>query len=210
MKLVKIRRALEFSHSKWLKGYIQFNTDMRTVAKNDFEKNFFKLMNNSVFGKTMENLRKRVDVKLMVDGDKLKKMVASPSFVRAKVFSGGLVAVKKVKEVLLLNKPAYVGMSILDISKTLMYDFHCNDIRKVYGDRAKLLFTDTDSLMYRLHTADAYEDALKFASKFDTSGYNENSPFYDKSNKKVIGKMKDEADGVPIREFIGLRSKIYS
>ena len=210
MKLGKIRRALEFSHSKWLKGYIQFNTDMRTVAKNDFEKNFFKLMNNSVFGKTMENLRKRVDVKLMVDGDKLKKMVASPSFVRAKVFSGGLVAVKKVKEVLLLNKPAYVGMSILDISKTLMYDFHYNHIRKVYGDRAKLLFTDTDSLMYRLHTADAYEDALKFASKFDTSGYNENSPFYDKSNKKVIGKMKDEADGVPIREFIGLRSKMYS
>jgi hypothetical protein len=149
MKLVKIRRALEFSHSKWLKEYIQFNTDMRTVAKNDFEKNFFKLMNNSVFGKTMENLRKRVDVKLMVDGDKLKKMVASPSFVRAKVLSGGLVAVKKVKEVLLLNKPAYIGMSILDISKTLMYDFHYNHIRKLYGNRAKLLFTDTDSLMYQ-------------------------------------------------------------
>ena len=205
MKLVKIRRALEFSHSKWrLKGYIQFNTDMRTVAKNDFEKNFFKLMNNS------ENLRKRVDVKLMVDGDKLKKMVASPSFVRAKVFSGGLVAVKKVKEVLLLNKPAYVGMSILDISKTLMYDFHYNHIRKVYGDRVKLLFTDTDSLMYRLHTTDAYEDALKFASKLDTSCYSKDSPFYDASNKKVIGKMKDEADGVPIREFIGLRSKMYS
>ena len=130
MKLVKISRALEFSHSKWPKEYIQFNTDMRTVAaKNDFEKNFFKLMNNSVFGKTMEKLRKRVDAKLMVDGDKLKKMVASPSFVRAKVLSGGLVAVKKVKEVLLLNKPAYIGMSILDISKTLMYDFHYNHTR---------------------------------------------------------------------------------
>ena len=210
MKLVKIRRALEFSHSKWLKEYIQFNTDMRTVAKNDFEKNFFKLMNNSVFGKTMENLRKRVYVKLMVDGDKLKKMVASPSFVRAKVLSGGLVAVKKVKEVLLLNKPAYIGMSILDISKTLMYDFHYNHIRKLYGNRAKLLFTDTDSLMYRLSTPDAYEDALKFVSKFDTSGYSIDSPFYDATNKKVIGKMKDEADGVPIREFIGLRSKMYS
>ena len=198
MELVKIRRALEFAHSKWLKGYIQFNTDMRTLAKNEFEKNLFKLMNNSVFGKTMENLRKRVDVKLMVGGDRLKKMVASPSFVRVKVLSGGLVAVKKAKEVLLLNKPAYVGMSILDLSKTLMYDFHYNHIRKVYGDSAKLLFTDTDSLMYRLHTTDAYEDALKFASKFDTSGYSKDSPFYDATNKKVIGKMKDEAGGVPI------------
>ncbi|CAB4011854.1 hypothetical protein AC249_AIPGENE9596, partial [Paramuricea clavata] len=210
MKLVKIRRAFEFAHSKWLKGYIQFNTDMRTVAKNDFEKNFFKLMNNSVFGKTMENLRKRVDVKLMVDGNKLKKAVASPCFVRAKVLSGGLVAVKKVKEVLLLNKPVYIGMSILDLSKTVMYDFHYNHIRKIYGSRAKLLFTDTDSLMYRLHTDDAYKDAANFSDKYDTSGYNKNSPFYDETNKKVIGKFKDEAGGIPIREFIGLRSKMYS
>ena len=183
---------------------------MRTVAKTDFEKDFFKLMNNSVFGKTMENLRKRVDVKLVTGGDDLKKMVASSTFVRAKVLSGGLVAVRKVKEVLLLNKPAYIGMSILDISKTLMYDFHYNHIRKHYGCKAKLLFTDTDSLMYRLHTPDAYKDAMKFASKFDTSGYSKDSPFYDATNKKVIGKMEDEADGVPIREFIGLRSKMYS
>jgi hypothetical protein len=79
MKLVKVRRALEFSHSKWLAGYIKFNTDMRTVAKNSFEKDFFKLMNNSVFGKTMENLRKRVDVKLVGDVGKLRKMVNSPT-----------------------------------------------------------------------------------------------------------------------------------
>ena len=101
-------------------------------------------------------------------------------------------------------------MSILDISKTLMYDFHYNHIRKLYGNRANLLFTDTVSLMYRLSTPDAYEDALKFASKFDTSGYSKDSPFYNATNKKVIGKMKDEVDGVPIREFIGLRSKMYS
>jgi hypothetical protein len=197
MKLVKIHRALEFSHSKWLKEYIQFNTNMRTVAKTDFEKDFFKLMDNSVFGKTIENLRKRVDVKLVTGGDDLKKMVASSTFVTAKVLSGGLVAARKVKEMLLLNKPAYIGMSILDISKTLMYDFHYNHIRKHYGCKAKLLFTDTDSLMYRLHTPDAYKDAMKFASKFDTSGYSKDSPFYDATNKKVIGKMKDKADGVP-------------
>jgi hypothetical protein len=210
MKLVKIRRVLEFSHSKWLKEYIQFNTDMRTVAKTDFEKDFFKLMNNSVFGKTMENLRKRVDVKLVSDSEKLKKMVPSSTFVRVNVLSGGLVAVREVKEMLLLNKPAYVGMSILDISKTLMYDFHYNHVKKFYGKRAKLLFTDTDSLMYRLTTNDAYEDAAKFVSKFDTSGYDKNSPFYDATNKKVIGKMKDEANGVPLTEFVGFRSKMYS
>jgi hypothetical protein len=117
---------------------------------------------------------------------------------------------KKVKEVLLLNKPAYVGMCILDISKTLMYDFHYNHIKKLYGTRSKLLFTDTDSLMYRLNTPDVYKDALKFADKFDNSDYDKNSPFYYADNKKVMGKMKDEAGGVPLTEFIGLRSKMYS
>jgi hypothetical protein len=167
-------------------------------------------MNNSVFGKTMENLRKRLDVKLVSDKKKLLKMTSSPTFARAKALSGGLVAVKKVKEVLLLNKPAYVGMCILDISKTLMYDFHYNHVKKIYGKRSKLLFTDTDSLMYKLTTPDAFEDALKFKEKFDNSDYDKSSPFYYADNKKVICKMKDDAGGVPLTEFIGLRSKMYS
>jgi hypothetical protein len=183
---------------------------MRTAAKNDFEKNFFKLMNNSVFGKTMENLRKRVDVRLVNKESALLKLSASPMFVSQKIFNENLVAVKKIKESLTLNKPAYVSMCILELSKTLMYDFHYNYIKKKYGDQARLLFTDTDSLMYEIKAEDVYEDFRADREMFDSSDYDKESKFYFPENKKVIGKMKDEAAGVPIVELVGLRSKMYS
>ena len=116
----------------------------------------------------------------------------------------------KIKETLTLNKPAYVGMCILDLSKTLMYDFHYNYIKNKYGDKAKLLFTDTDSLTYQIEAEDVYQDFWNDKDKFDNSDYPESSPYYYNANKKVIGKFKDEAAGMPIREFIGLRSKMYS
>ena len=120
------------------------------------------------------------------------------------------MAVHKIKEALTLNRPAYVGMCILDLSKTLMYDFHYNYIKKRYGDRAKLLFTDTDSLTYEIEAEDVYKDFWKDKDMFDNSDYPENSPYYCNANKKVIGKFKDEACGVLIVEFIGLKSKLYS
>ena len=211
LKVKKVHRALEFNQSPWLKQYIDFNTQKRTNAKNSFEKDFFKLMNNSVFGKTMENLRKRVDVRLITDENKLLKLSSKPTFVSSKIFNENLVAVHKIKETLILNRPAYVGMCILDLSKTLMYDFHYNYIQKKYGDKAKLLFTDTDSLTYEIEAEeDIYKDFWDDKEKFDNSDYPEDSPYYDKTNKKVIGKFKDEAGGVPIVEFVGLRSKMYS
>ena len=114
-----------------MKQYIDFNTQKRTNAKNSFEKDFFKLMNNSVFGKTMENIRKRVNVKLVTDKKKLLKWASKPTFVSCKIFNENLVAIHKIKEQIKLNKPAYVGMCILDISKTLMYDFHYNYIKQI-------------------------------------------------------------------------------
>ena len=123
-------------------------------AKNAFEKDFFKLLNNSVFGKTMENIRKRVDVRLVTDQKKLSKLASKPTFVNSKIFSEDLVAVHKIKETLTLDRPAYVGMCILDLSKTLMYDFHCNYVKSWYNNKAKLLFTDTDSLCYEIETKD--------------------------------------------------------
>ena len=210
MKLKKVHRVLEFDQSPWLKEYIDFNTSKRTIAKNSFEKDFFKLMNNSVFGKTMENLRKRVDVKLVTNEKKLLKWVSRPTYVSSKIFNEDLVAVHKIKETLTLNRPAYVGMCVLDLSKTLMYDFHYNYIKDKYGDKAKLLFTDTDSLMYEIQTDDVYKDLFSDKEKFDNSDYPEDSPFYFGDNKKVIGKFKDEAAGVPITEFVGLKSKMYS
>ena len=210
LKITKVHRVLEFNQSPWLKQYIDFNTKKRTDAKNAFEKDFFKLMNNSVFGKTMENIRKRVDVRLVTDEKKLLKMAAKPTYVSSKIFNENLVAVHKIKETLTLNRPAYVGMCILDLSKTLMYDFHYNYIKQKYDSKAKLLFTDTDSLTYEIETNDVYQDFWNNKDKFDNSDYPENSRFYDKSNKKVIGKFKDEAAGIPITEFVGLRSKMYS
>ena len=210
LKLKKVHRVLEFNQSAWLKQYIDFNTQKRSQAKNAFEKDFFKLMNNSVFGKTMENIRKRVDVRLVTDDKKLLKMASKPTFVCSKIFNENLVAVHKIKEVLTLNRPAYVGMCILDLSKTLMYDFHYNYIKEKYGDKAKLLFTDTDSLTYEIEAEDVYLDFWNNKDLFDNSDYPENSLYFDKTNKKVIGKFKDEAAGIPIIEFIGLRSKMYS
>ena len=180
------------------------------MLKNAFEKDFFKLMNNSVFGKTMENIRKRVDVRLVTDEKKLLKLTSKSTYVSSKIFNENLVAVHKIKETLTLNRPAYVGMCILDLSKTLMYDFHYNYIKEKYSDKAKLLFTDTDSLTYEIEAKDVYKDFWNDKNKFDNSDYPEDSPYYDKKSKKVIGKFKDEAAATPIREFVGSRSKMYS
>ena len=210
LNVTKVHRVLEFNQSPWLKQYIDFNTDKRNNANNAFEKDFFKLMNNSVFGKMMENIRKRVDVRLVTDENKLLKLASKPTYVSSKIFNENLVAVHKIKETLTLNRSAYVGMCILDLSKTLMYDFHYKYIKEKYGEKAKLLFTDTDSLTYEIEAMDVFKDFWKNKDKFDNSDYPESSPYFDKTNKKVIGKFKDESAGVPICEFVGLRSKMYS
>ena len=167
-------------------------------------------MNNSVFGKTMENIRKRVDVRLVTDKNILLKMTSKPTFKNQHIINENLAAVHKIKECLYLNRPSYVGMCILDLSKTLMYEFHYNYIKQKYNKKAKLLFTDTDSLTYEIETEDVYKDFFKDKDKFDNSEYSIKSPLFNKTNKKVIGKFKDEASGTPIIEFIGLRSKMYS
>ena len=130
LKIKKVHRVLKFHQSPWLKQYISFNTEKRKNAKNSFEKDFFKLMNNSFFGKTMENLCKRVDVRLVTDEKKLDKLTSKPTFVSSKIFNENLMAVHKVKETLTLNRLAYVGMCILDLSKTLMHNFHYNYLKR--------------------------------------------------------------------------------
>ena len=210
LKLKKIHRVLRFDQSPWLKSYIDFNTEKRKNARNSFEKGFFKLMNNSIFGKTIENRRKRVNVKLVTDEKKLDKLTAKPTFISSKIFNKNLMAVNCIKETLTLNKPAYVGMCILEISKTLMYEFHYKYIKEKYGDKAKLLFTDTDSLTYEIEAEDVYRDFWNDREMFDNSDYPKSSKYHDTTNKKVIGKFKDEACGIPIDEFIGLKSKMYS
>ena len=128
-------------------------------------------MNDSVFGRTMENLRKRVNVRLVTDQKKLFKLVSKPTYVNSKIFKEDLVAVHKIRETLILDRPAYVGICIPDLSKTLMYDFHYNYIKEKHGSKAELLFTDTDSLCYEMETGDAYKDFGVDKDKFDNSDY---------------------------------------
>ena len=190
LKIKKVHQVLKFDQSPWLKQYIDFNTEKQKHAKNSFKKDFFKLMNNSIFGKTMENLRKRVDVRLVTNEKKLDKLTSKPTFVSSKIFNENLMAVHKVKKTLTLNRPAYMGMCILDLSKTLMYDFHYNYIKKKYNNRAKLLFTYTDSLTYEIEAEDVYKDFWNDKDMFDNSDYLESSPYYCNVNKKIIGKIQ--------------------
>ena len=187
MKLTKIHRVLGFAQSTWLKSYIDFNTEKRKQASNDFEKDFFILMNNAVFGKTMENLRKRVNVKLVTNPNKLNKLTASPAFDAFCIFCENLAAICMKKTKLYLNRPIYVGFTIIDLSKVLMYDFHYNYMVSKYGPQAKLLFTDTDSLCYDVKTDDLFHDFLQDLAYFDKSEYPRDHFLYSVGNKKGAG-----------------------
>ena len=148
MKLTKIHRVLKFKQSDWMKKYIDFNTEKRKNAANVFKKYFFKLMINSVYDKTIENLRKRIIVRLVNNKKDSLKYTSRPTYVNHKLFDKDYAAICEIKSVLVLNKPIYVGFTFLDISKWMMYDFHYNFIKKNFN--VKLLFTDTDSLVYEI------------------------------------------------------------
>ena len=177
LKIKHIHKGIKFVQSNWMKPYIDKNTNLRSKDKNNFEKDFYKLMNNSVFGKTMENIRNRVNVKLVNTEEKLRKLVAKPNFKSCKIFNENLVSVHMKQTSLTMVKPVYLSMCILDLSKTIMYDFHYNYIKSKYGDKAKLLFSDTDSLMCEIQTEDFYKDISgDVKNRFDTSDYPENHP----------------------------------
>ena len=211
MQLKHIHRVLSFNQAPWLKSYIDFNTVQRAAARNDFEKDFFKLMNNSMFGKTMENLRNRRKVDLVSREESFRKIAAQPTFKSYTIFHEHLAAVERIKSELLLNRPIYTGLCVLDLSKVLMYDFHYGYIKEKYPDeRSRLLFTDTDSLVYKIRTEDLYQEMLEDHHLFDFSGYPKDHQCFSNENKKVIGKMKDELGGSIMKEFVGLRAKMYS
>ena len=166
----------------------------RKNAKNDFEKDFFKLMNNAVFRKTMENLRNRVDIKLIQTEKKLKKYCAKPSFHRVQILT--VVGVENKKVTLLLNKPVYVGQTILDLSKIEMHNSHYNVMKKKYGRFCSTLYSDTDSMIYGIETNDVYKDMAEQKHLYDLSKYPTDHALYDATNKKVVLKMKDECAGM--------------
>ena len=192
------------------------NTELRKLAKDDFEKDLFKLMNNAVFGKTMENIRKHRDIKLVTTDKKRNKLVSEPNYQTMNYISENLSIIEMDKTKVKMNKPIYLGLSILDISKILMYEFWCDYVKPKYNGNVKLCYMDTDSFAMNIKTNYFYKDISSDVEKrFDTSNYEVNGIAFNRplptgKNKKVIGLMKDELGGKMITEFVTLRPKTYS
>ena len=211
LKLKKVRRVIEFNQEAWSKKFIDMNTELRKKASNDFEKDFFKLMNNAVFGKTMENVRKHRDTKLVKTDHKRNKLVSEPNYHTMKLISENLSIIEMKKVKVKMNKPIYLGLSILEISKIIIYEFWYDYMKKKYGYMVKLCYMDTDSLIMNIKTKDFYKDiAQDVEERFDTSNYDVDRPLPKGKNEKVIGLMKDELGGGIITEFVALRPKTCS
>ncbi|XP_026826253.1 uncharacterized protein LOC113562126 [Ooceraea biroi] len=214
LRIIKIHRVLQFAQSAWLRRYIELNTQFRMRATNDFEKNLYKLINNAVFGKTMENVRNHMDVKLVTKWNGrygAEALIAKPNFHSRSVFSENLVAIELRKLQVKFNKPIYVGMCILDIYKTCLYEFHHEYMVPLYREKCKIMYTDMDSLIYHIECDDVYEQMKHDVARFDTSDYEvDNAYGMPLANKKVPGLMKDENNGTIMTEFVGLRAKMYA
>ena len=210
--LDQIHRAIKFNQSAWMKTYIDLNTQLRTKAANDFEKDFFKLMNNVVFGKMMENIRKHRNIKLVTNDEKYLKTLMKPNFKSGVLFGENLMGCEMGKVKVVMNKPVYLGQAILDLSKIRMYEFHYDYMKQKYNDdRIQLCYMDTDSLVYSIKTKDFYADITDdIPTRFATSGYIPDRHLPIGLNKKVIGLMKDELGGTIMTEFVALRPKLYS
>ena len=213
LRLKKVHGVAQFRQEYWLKPYIDMNTELRKHAKNDFENGFFKSMNNSVFGKRMQNVRNQRDIRL-VTSDKRKSILASEtSYHSSKCFSKDLMIMEMNKVEVKMNKPIYLGQAILDINKTLMYEFWYDYIKPKYGDVARPCYMDTDSFVMPIKTEDFYKDIADDVERWsDTSNHNEKNkkPLPIGRNKKVIGMFKDELGWKIMTEFFALRAKAYA
>ncbi|XP_025191594.1 uncharacterized protein LOC112591876 [Melanaphis sacchari] len=209
----KVHRVLEFRQSAWLAEYINLNTSMRKKACNAFERDFFKLLNNAVFGKTMECVRNRISMELVSCPRRMRKLVNKPTFKHVTTYTENLAAVSLQKSEVHFSKPIYVGFAVLEISKELMYDYHYNVMRRHYNDSIRLLYMDTDSLVYRVNTEDFYKDLVDnpaLLERMDTSNLPVTHPCYVGTRKKIPGLFKDETAGRTMYEFIALRAKSYA
>ncbi|KAK3928252.1 putative DNA polymerase [Frankliniella fusca] len=199
LEIVEVHRVMEFQQEAWLAPYIKFNTEMRKSAISNFQRSQYKLFNNVIFGKSIENVRRRRNVYLTKNNNKFLKHVKSPLFHSFEIFDNGLVAIEKRKSCILLNRPIFSGSVCLDLAKELMYDFYYNVLKAYYGDRVTCGASDTDSLILSRKTNDVYQDMLDYMEHLDTSDYPQDHFLYSSVNKKVIGKFKDELNGTPLR-----------
>ena len=212
MKIKKIHRVVHFKQSCWMEPYIDLNTVKwkEAMMRGDkARKDLFKLFNNAVFGKPMENLRKRIIFEVVTSRKVSLKRIAKPNSKRVKIFREDLVGIHMVKPVLVMNRPIQVGFAILDLSKYLMYDFHYNTWMKKFPNPS-LLFTDTDSLACEVVGHDLYAGMGEIKNEFDFSEYPKDHFLQSYDNMKVVGKLKDGCKGQLMLRFVGLRPKLYS
>lgn len=210
LEIVKVHKVLEFEQASWMEAYIDMNTSLRAQTQSDFLKDLYKLMNNSVFGKTMENVRNRKDVRFPKDLKQLRKLTASSRLYAYRIFKENLAAIELLKTSVVLNKPVYTGFTVLELSKLLMFQFWYECLKPLYGDKARLQYTDTDSLIIHIETDDVYADMKEHEEWFDFSDYPKDHPCFSTANKKIPGKMKDELNSELILEFVAVRAKLYS
>lgn len=208
-------RILKFRQSPWLKPYVDFNTKLRNQARNKFEKNHFKLMVNAMFGKTIENVDNRSNIKLLTHWENVGKRIgaeayiAKPAYKDHRKFSENLIAIELNKVSVMYDKPIYAGFTVLDVSKTVIYEFYYDFLKRVYGNSVSLLYTDTDSLIININTENFYEDLRQNIEMFDTANYPSNNIYQIPITKSVVGKMKDEYAGIPVHSFYGTGAKSY-
>lgn len=210
IEITKVHRILKFTQKPSLREYIQYNTSRRAASSNNFDINFYKFLSNSLFGKTMERPDSKTHIKLVNSIESYERLVAKLNFKSSKIINKNLVGIEMNLASLKINKPFYLGMAIMDISKCHMYNFHYNVMKKFYGNKLKLLYTDTDSFIYEISTEDIFKDLSLLRNNFDFSNYSEDSSLFSNVNKKIPGYFKDECGGKVVHKFIGLRSKMYT
>ena len=203
-----VNKVLQYTQSNFLKQYIMLNTNLRKESKNEFQKNYYKLLNNSIYGKTMENIRHRIQFRLITTEDEALRVKNLKHFT---IFNNNLVGLHMNKLKVKLNKPIYLGQCILDQSKITMADFHYNFMLKnIDRENINLMMTDTDSFLYNIKNQDIYKIMDKNKDKFDLSNYPKDHFLYNSTNNKVLNKFKDEKAGLQITNAVCLRSKLYS
>ena len=214
LRITKIHKIIQFTQKPFLKSYIDYNTQKRTQAKNSFEKDYYKLKNNALFGKTMEDVRKRMEYKLVTDVSQIEKIFSSPRLHSHDIITEELTGFKMFKSKVTLCKPVYIGQAVLDHSKLEMYKLyyqtlkHCPLFKSV-----ELVGGDTDSfqLAITVEKSNTLNDIFsQLRSKFDSSNYPTDHPLYSLHNKAKLGCFKDECAGQPIQEMVLLRPKMYS
>ena len=218
VQVTKVHRAIRFSQTKIFKNYIDYNTAKRAQSTNKFQKDYYKLKNNSLYGKTIENLRKRQDLRLCTRKSSFIAYASKPNFKRAIPIDEGLVAAVLSKENICLNRPVYIGQAVLDLSKLRMYRLHYEEMeryRQLYPNSSiKILAGDTDSFFLEIKNIDLHTQLLPqmlHDGLLDTSNYPQNHPLYSRQFENKIGLVKDESAGVDSYvEWVFLRPKCYS